>query len=85
MTTLEKLLRAARAAADTEVVLLTDEDVEHLVCAVLTELLHPTTDMGLAGAAKVNEHMRGPGAPADYDAAMDSFTAMISEILKEGR
>lgn len=44
----------------------------------------PTLEMGLAGADQVNKHMRGPGAPADYDAAKDAYRAMIQAQEKQG-
>ena len=46
-------------------------------------LVEPTLEMGLAGAEQVNKHMRGPGAPADYDAAMDAYSAMLSASKSE--
>lgn len=42
----------------------------------------PTMDMGLKGADEVNKQMRGPGASADYDAAMDAYRAMIAAANK---
>lgn len=40
----------------------------------------PNIDMGLAGAEQANKHMRGPGAPADYDASMEAYRAMIKRF-----
>jgi len=38
----------------------------------------PTQEMGLAGAAEVDKQMLGPGAPADYHAAVDAYRAMLA-------
>lgn len=40
--------------------------------------IEPTLDMGLVGAGQVNRHMRVSGSPADFQAAMDSYRAMLS-------
>lgn len=52
------------------------------VRTVLTAMREPSMDMTLKGAEAVNKQMRGPGAPADYDAAKDAWQAMIDAILK---
>ena len=56
----------------------------HRARAALEALREPTMEMGLSGADAVNKQMRGPGAPADYDAAMDCFRAMIDKVMEVG-
>lgn len=57
-------------------------DGSRLARAALQALLdNVTIDMGLAGAVEVNKQMRGPGAPADYHAAVDAFRAMLTTAL----
>lgn len=49
----------------------------------LLEAMEPTMDMKLAGAEAINKQMRGPGEPADYDAATDCWAAMRRKALKD--
>lgn len=49
----------------------------------LKAIREPTMDMGLAGAEQINKQMRGPGEPADYDAAMDAWQAMIDQLTAD--
>lgn len=52
--------------------------------AVLLALRSPTMEMKLAGAPKITAQMPRGGVQADYDAAHDSWIAMIDAALGDG-
>ena len=96
MNMIERLSRAI-CRAEIEITDFTESEeskqrlVDELWCewavhvrAALDALMEPTMEMGLSGAGAVNKQMRGPGAPAAYDAAMDCFRAMIANA-REGK
>lgn len=59
---------------DKRVYAMAREEIER---QVLEELMEPGMEAKLAGADAVNAQMRGPGAPADHDAAADAWKAML--------